>query len=307
MSTRKRDILVANIFNLIVGVYFIIIAVVSLIKLRWYHQITIAVRIRHVIALTSTSYFAFVILIAVGLLLIGIFIASSLTYTARVYINTNEKTTITITKNSPESNQSNLNKTTLTKDLNVPNKESSTCQKSSPTIRPKSSIQVDGAIHQYVTEDSPGLSPMISINSSMPHESQSRVYCWTFWHVIASFGLIVILTIWLINRGELVRQTISNQLEYSYSMYQFTNRTNDYSVLIDGMQDINNCCGQFDYSDFPHLGITGLSYGHYPGSCCGKNIFGSNARVICKPEEIIYFRQTVSFFFRLCHNDDSII
>lgn len=274
----RRAILLANAFNFIVGLYFIIIAIVSLIKLRWYHQITITVRMRHMFALTSTSYFSFVILIAIGLLLITIFIASLLTYSARIYISPKNQPPIVEAKVHNKINDSKIIASNIGSD-------DGSRQTTSPEHVPISSatIRIVPDHRAYRVH-----------NSVMPTESDSQIYCWTFWHLMASLGLIVILTVWLANRGELVRQAISNQLEHTYSKYEFTNRTNYYSVLIDGMQDINNCCGQFDFSDFPHLGSTGLSYGHYPGSCCGKNIFGSNARVICKPDEIIFSHQTVS-------------
>lgn len=59
------------------------------------------------------------------------------------------------------------------------------------------------------------------------------------------------------------------------------------------MQDINNCCGKQDFTDFPRQKSSGLVMaGHYPGSCCGKNLFAVDVRVQCSVEDIKRAKQT---------------
>lgn len=242
-SALRRSVLIGNFLNLLIGVHFVVVAIVSLIKLRWYHQITIVVRVRNSYT-TTTSYLAFVVLILVGLLLVAIFIAHLINSTARIYISSSED-----------------------------------------AIKP----EADDAVNRE------SYGNQAAVNTSIiSAQSKSQVFGWTLIHLVAAIGLVAIIAVWSLNSGELVRQTISTQLEQAYSKYQFTNRSNPYTIAIDGMQDINTCCGSFDYTDFPHQRVSGLSNGNYPGSCCGKNIFGNNARVICTPEEIVYVRQTAS-------------
>lgn len=252
-SAAKQASLLANSFQLLVAVYFIIIAIVSLVQLRWYHQLTITVKVRHIIT-SATSYFAFFILIFTALILIGIFVTSSISLSPKSYISPSDEI-----------------------------------------------AHVDGDLQQHHHEtlvkrrlDTPLSNKIVLRNSSWPETSNSSVCCSILVHLVAAVSLVIILVIWLLNTGELVRDSISTQLDSAFAKYQFSNRSNYYSVAIDGMQDINNCCGSLDYTDFPHQRSSGLSNGHYPGSCCGKNIFGVNARVICTPEEIWRAKQTVS-------------
>lgn len=241
----RRTILTVNTLNLLIAIHFVIVATVSLFILRWYHHLTVVVRVRYIYT-STTSYLAFIALILVSIILIILFIVSSIKFSGRVNISTDEDAV-----------------TSLPTDTNQ---------------------QVDST------------SPKINYGSNDGKRSsgEADVCLWTLAHSIASIGFIGVLMIWLLNYGEPIRQTISAELEQAFSRYQFTNRTNPYTLAIDGMQDMNDCCGSFDYTDFPHQRVSGLSSGNYPGSCCGKNIFGNNARVVCMPEEIVKVRQTVS-------------
>lgn len=276
-ASSRRTILFANTINLLIGLYFVLLAISALITLRWYHQITYEVRQTDMRTFSTTSYAAFVILIMEGLLLIIIFAFSLIGFRSRVYYSTN----------TVDNCGDNNTKVIVLEDRHIPDGDRS-CVGCSDDQEDQG--RVSASNRRY------GSPTLVMRDSSFPQHSSFQIYCWSFTHVLASSGLIVILTIWLANTGELVRQTISQQLEYSYARYQFSNRSNHFSIMIDGMQDLNSCCGLFHYSDFPHRSslISGLSYGNYPGSCCEKNVFGSNARVICKPEDIIRVRQTVS-------------
>ena len=263
MKATRRALLLANCFNLLVAIYLIIIAIVALIELRWYHQLTVTIRVRHFIT-TATSYSAFFLLIFVGLVLAGIFVASTLS------LKTSSKTT-----------------TTTTTYVNPDENNAASQEQFQSQTKSRRRIILRQATR---SEDEDG-----DEAATQTLSSNTRVICLIFFHLLASVGLVVILVVWLCNTGELVRDSISAQLELAFARYQFTNRSNHYSIAIDGMQDTNNCCGSMDYTDFPHQRVSGLSPGHYPGSCCGKNVFGVNARVLCIPEEIWRARQTVSF------------
>lgn len=239
-NTIRKIILIGNILNFLVGISFILVSVILLVKLRWYHQLTYAVQARQSLT-SSTSYIAFFIPIIVGLLLAGAFLASLTQFREQVTVSFHEDQAGSVNQTNPKTQ-----------------------------------------VEQVVVEE--GV------------RKPSRIgFCgWILTHTIASLGLTAILFIWPMNSGELVRRSVSLQLEQALSKYQFTNRSNPFSIAVDGMQDINECCGSFEYTDFPHQRLSGLSSGNYPGSCCGKNVFGNNARVICTPEEIIFNRQTVS-------------
>lgn len=272
----KRALLLAHVFNLLVAVYFIIIAIISLAQLRWYHQLTITIKVRHIVT-SATSYFAFLILIFAGLISIIIFVLNAIDFNSKRYV-------------SP-ANQDAINLTTITSEQPV---------SSAPTNDTESNLSGRGENERDSTRLSPKMNnPRLVLEDSTTTtniSTNSNICFSILLHLFSSMSLVIILVIWLLNTGELVRDSLATQLESAFAKYQFANRSNHYSIAIDGMQDINNCCGSLDYSDFPHQRISGLSSGHYPGSCCGKNIFGVNARVICTPEEIHRAKQTVSIF-----------
>lgn len=261
----RRALLLAHVFNLLVAIYFIIISIVALVQLRWYHQLTVTIRIRHVVT-SATSYFAFLILIFAALTLIIIFIINTVNLSPRTYVSPGQDA---IDPQQPSSSE-------MAGQLTSGATETATKQRfgASSPLNNRSLVLID---------------------STTAIATNTRICSSIILHLISSVSLIVILVIWLLNTGELVRDSISTQLDSAFAKYQFANRSNHYSVAIDGMQDVNNCCGSLDYTDFPHQRSSGLSGGHYPGSCCGKNMFGVNARVICVPEEILRARQTVSY------------
>lgn len=284
LSTTRRSLILANIFNSLVAVYFIIIAIVGLVQLRWYHQLTITVRVRHVITLT-TSYFAFFILILVALVLLGLFVASALRLTSG---NSATATTQRLTREPAD--QQTHGQDSRRNDLQAD------AEQHDETGAPAAGATQAGPAHiRLELAPARAARAIVFRNSSISDETNASICCSIALHLIATIGLIGILLIWLFNTGELVRDSISTQLDYAFARYQFTNRSNHYSIAIDGMQDINNCCGSLDFTDFPHQRVSGLSSGHYPGSCCGKNIFGVNARVLCTADEIYRARQTVSW------------
>lgn len=291
----RRALMLANVFNLLVAIYFIIISIVSLVQLRWYHQLTITIRVRHFVT-SATSYFAFLILIFAALVLIVIFFTSTVSFSPRSYVNPSGQDAINLTSNDVGSS---INTNTdqphppppppLTDDEHE--QISLAKQSKHQPISSEGRVSSTGATHMNNINRR---GRAIVFKDSIGKPSQSSVCCSILLHLISSVSLVVILVIWLLNTGELVRDSISTQLDAAFLKYQFANRSNHYSIAIDGMQDINNCCGSLDYTDFPHQRFSGLSGGHYPGSCCGKNIFGVNARVICTPEEIYRAKQTVS-------------
>lgn len=84
-----------------------------------------------------------------------------------------------------------------------------------------------------------------------------------------------------------MRTSVADTLNRAYEQYQIANRSNPYSVEVDGMQSINRCCGRQQFSDFPRPRLSGLVSGRYPGSCCGKSLVGVDIRSAqCEPEEI---------------------
>lgn len=253
MTNTRRALVLANIFNLMAAIYFIIISIVALVQLRWYHTLTVTIKTRYLIT-SATSYFAFIVLIIAALILIALFAVSAINLGTRKYV-----------AESP-----------LEPD------ESTGAKQRLDEQRPGTAISAART------------SRLVLSDAIMPHMSQSGVFCATLLYLASAVSLVLVLVVWLLNTGELVRDSISTQLETALSRYQFGNRSNHFSVAIDGMQDINNCCGSLDYTDFPHHRLSGLSSGHYPGSCCGKNIFGVNARVLCVPDEIHRAKQTVS-------------
>jgi len=261
IGNMRRALVFASVFNLLVAIYFIIISSISLVQLRWYHQLTITLRVRNVVT-SATSYFAFLILIFVALVFIIIFVLNTIKLKPKSYVSTDQDAFSVSPQ--PGSSGSGGHQT-----------------------RTKSSAQ-----RRSDSRNNGGL--VIRESASLTNATNSNICCSTLLHLVASASLIIIIVIWLLNSGELVRDSISSQLDLAFAKYQFANRSNHYSIAIDGMQDINNCCGSLDYTDFPHQRTSGLSSGHYPGSCCGKNIFGVNARVICQPEEIVRAKQTVS-------------
>lgn len=260
----RRALLLAHVFNLLVAIYFIIISIVSLVQLRWYHQLTVTIRIRHVVT-SATSYFAFLILIFAALILIIIFIINTVNLGPKTYVSPGHDA---INSQPPNSSMASGDQLTSVAETNT-----------------KRRFGAGSPINDR---------PLVLTDSTTASLNNRRVCSSILLHLISSITLIIILVIWLLNTGELVRDSISTQLDSAFAKYQFANRSNHYSVAIDGMQDVNNCCGSLDYTDFPHQRSSGLSSGHYPGSCCGKNMFGVNARVICVPEEILRAKQTVS-------------
>lgn len=278
-STRKA-LLLAHVFNLLVAVYFIIIAIISLVQLRWYHQLTITIKVRHIVT-SATSYFAFLILIFAGLILIIIFLLNAINFNKKRYVNPVNQDAVNLTTITSEQPVSSV----LTHDVvSNPTRGAESGQDSS-RLSPMSNRINNNNSSRLVFQDSTATTDV---------STNSKVCFSILLHLFSSISLIIILVIWLLNTGELVRDSLATQLESAFAKYQFANRSNHYSIAIDGMQDINNCCGALDYTDFPHQRISGLSSGHYPGSCCGKNIFGANARVVCTPEEIYRAKQTVS-------------
>lgn len=282
-SSMRKVRMLANIFNLLVAIYFIVISIISLVQLRWYHRLTITTRVRHVVT-SATSYFAFIILLVAAIILIIIFVASTISLSPRTYVSgqdaIGDRTHSTTSKERPILSESTAGR--------GGGGGSGGGGETSASRRSGEETTIGLAQNSFVE------SRLILKDSSARHSSQSSLWCSIFLHLISSISSVVILVVWLLNTGELVRDSISTQLELAFARYQFANRSNHYSIAVDGMQDINNCCGSLDYTDFPHQRISQLSSGHYPGSCCGKNIFGVNARVLCTPEEIVRARQTVS-------------
>lgn len=287
LSATRRALILANIFNSLVAIYFIIIAIVGLVQLRWYHQLTTSVKVRHVVTLT-TSYFAFFILILVGLLLLGLFIQSALRLTSKA-----QQTIAPPSGLRPELEPHKLQEANNTLQTTTLYDESNHEIASSPTTAGPESPRRLTSPTSLVARATNGRAIVLR-ETSISEDSQASTCCSILLHLLVTIGLIGTLLIWLFNTGELVREAISTQLDYAFARYQFSNRSNHYSIAVDGMQDINNCCGSLDYSDFPHQRVSGLSSGHYPGSCCGKNVFGVNARVLCTAEEVHRARQTVS-------------
>lgn len=271
----RRALLLANIFNLLVALYFIVIAIVALVQLRWYHQLTITVKVRYLLT-SVTSYFAFFILIFAALLLIAMSVTSTLRLSPRTYISPSGEDAINLDQTTTESVNNAQNGTETNTNTTAKKRSDMAGARLSPLVDNKRRIVFGDSI------------------SADDTTTNTSACCSILIHLLAATCLVVILIIWLFNTGELVRDSISTQLDAAFAKYQFSNRSNYYTIAIDGMQDINNCCGSLDYTDFPHQRISGLSSGHYPGSCCGKNIFGVNARVLCTPEEIWRTKQTVS-------------
>lgn len=284
----KRALLLANIFNLLIGIYFIVISIISLVHLRWYHQLTVAIRVKHIIT-SSTSYSSFIILLFESIILVLIFITNASFLTSKKYIaqNVGNNNSINLTTLST-TNDNNNDKSQYNNNNNNQEQQETLVKQRIPVEVASSTTPATGISDMMQRQDRIVFHQKTSTSNNMNN------YCSTFLHLISSICLIAILVIWSLNTGELVRDSISTQLDGAFLQYQFANRSNFFSVAIDGMQDINNCCGSLDYTDFPHQRTSGLSSGHYPGSCCGKHIFGVNARVLCIPEEIKLAKQTVS-------------
>jgi len=246
---------------------------------------------------SATSYFAFFLLIFVALLLMGIFVVSSLlqlnTGTRRLVITksvplaTSRPSDHRLDHNNLHQQQQQQQQDETSSDQIA--RSSAELSKEAPRERNELEVEAGEPAEQEwrpTRRVSARDKPQVSKSSLAGKCFVSMIY------LLACIILVVIIIIWLVNSGELVRESISSQLDMAYARYQFSNRSNYYSIVIDGMQDINNCCGSLDYTDFPHQRTTGLSSGLYPGSCCGKNIFGVNARVLCTPEDIWRARQT---------------
>lgn len=251
-----------NVFNFIAATYLVIIAVVSIIKLRWFLTLTVSLKIRHAFTITTT-YFAFAVILLIAVLLVAISLTSTLNLLSRHYVSPEEDAihhlpAISTVQATPTSSATSVK-------------------------RPESRVHPDRSSKHVIVKDSMGSRP-----------SNARVFCSNFVHLILAMLLIVALIIWLLNTGELLRESIWAQLELAYQRFQFSDRTNHFTVAIEAMQDINSCCGLLIYTDFPHQRLSGLSNGNYPGSCCGKSIFGFNSRSLCKPEEILANKQSVS-------------
>lgn len=299
-SRARSALALANAFNVLVAVYFIVIAIISLVQLRWYHQLTVTTRVRHVT--TATSYSAFALLLVAAIMFIIAFIIEACASSARTYVSpTMDSTTATKNNNTssavaglaaeqsrPISRESFRLKPDDDNDALAP-PNSPDQQQHRPTSRAQRLV-----IRDATTKRSGG------------QRNFASLCCRISLHLIVSIVLIVILIVWLLNTGELVRESISSQLDDAFKRYQFANRSNRFSVAIDGMQDINNCCGSLDYTDFPRSPNTGLGSGHYPGSCCGKNIFGVNARVVCTPEEVVRAKQTQGCTYALASHYDLV-
>lgn len=286
ISATRRALILANIFNSLVALYFIIIAIVALAQLRWYHQLTITVKVRHILTLT-TSYFAFILLIFVGLILLGLFVSSAL----RLNGNGNQNK-----RHQQQQQQLPPASRSLSPNLEAEQANENNNNNTNEIFTDVSRVEfdVDSNEQQQARRTTTTRRTVVLRDLSLSEESNSSVCCSILVHLVATIGLIVILLIWLFNTGELVRDSISTQLDYALARYQFSNRSNYYSIAIDGIQDINNCCGSLEYSDFPRQRISGLSAGLYPGSCCGKSVFGVNANQHCRAEEIWRAKQTVS-------------
>jgi hypothetical protein len=293
LSPTRRLLILANVFNLLVAIYFIIIAIVGLAQLRWYHQLTIAVKARYFITL-ATSYSAFFILILVGLILIGLFVSSTLALVGSASrqhelifpaVDEDQDTIIgqgeqPLVPPGPQQQQQQQQQPQQQQQQPQRQREEANSRGRQAIVPPFSAAPS---------------SRLVLRQSSISDESQASVYCSIGLHLLVSIGLILILIIWLYNTGELVRDSISGQMDYALARYQFSNRTNHMTIAVDGIQDVNQCCGSLDYTDFPRQRNNGLSPSHYPGSCCGKHVFAAQARVICMADEVVRSRRTVSF------------
>lgn len=274
----RRALALASIFNLLAAVYFIVISIISLVKLRWYHQLTISTKVRHMIT-STTSYSAFLILLVVAIVLIAIFVLGTSRLSTKIYISSFRN----------QDAATSVGRSNSVKPVVI----SAEQQQQQGGIR-------TGAGNQQQQQQQQRLIGVDTMQDHLGgHDREVRAssdpsnFCSMLLNLIAAIGLIVIIVVWLLNTGELVRDSISTQLDAAFARYQFSNRSNHYSVAIDAMQSINECCGSLEYTDFPHR-MSGLSPGHYPGSCCGKQVYGVMARVLCIPEEIVRKRQTVS-------------
>lgn len=268
MSSMRRALVLANTFNLLAAIYFIIISIVALVQLRWYHQLTVALRTRNSIT-SGTSYFAFIILIIAALLLIALFVVSAVNLGSKRYVSED-----------------------IGQDHQLPDTSVKQRLADDDVV-----IARLGRAQSQMRSGTPmntGHTKLTITNSIMPRMSQSSIVCSTLLYLISSISLVVVLVVWLLNTGELVRESIAAQLESAFPKYQFQNRSNHYSIAIDGLQSVNECCGIFTYSDYRNPQRTGLASGHYPGSCCGKNPYAVNTRVLCLPEEILRAKQNVS-------------
>lgn len=284
----RRALALANVFNVLVAIYFIVIAIISLVQLRWYHQLTITTKVRHIIT-STTSYFAFIVILVVAVLLIAIFMIGASKLSTKIYISS-------LRDQSEPAGEPNLT-SHHQKPPPIEQQHSRLLTTTTTTTAATTTATTDGASGQPMRGG--GL-------DASHHQPDSSNFCSMLLNLIASIGLIVIIVVWLLNTGEPVRDSISSQLDYAFARYQFSNRSNHYSVAIDAMQDVNDCCGSLDYTDFPHQRISGLSTGHYPGSCCGKNIFGVMARVLCTPEEIVRARQTTGCVVAIANHYDLV-
>lgn len=277
----RRALLLANVFNLLVGIYFIIISIISLVHLRWFHQLTMFAKVRHVFT-TATSYFAFFILIFAAVLLIAIFVMGAMSLSPRTYISP-------VITNDGSSQNPGITTTSVEQVVPIRGYETSA------KVQSDGFSVLDGRLSPAVvaplTSNQRGLVLKDAIEPRTL-TTNARASSSILLHLLTATSLVIIIVVWLLNAGELVRDSISTQLDVAFAKYQFANRSNHYSVAIDGMQAINNCCGSLDFTDFPRRRTSGLSSGQYPGSCCDKNIFGVNARVQCSPEEIVRARQT---------------
>lgn len=269
-STSRRAIYIANAFNLLVSIYLVTISIVSLVRLRWYHQLTVLTKWHHFISAPS-SYIAFIILLAVALLLAFIFFLNSLHRFPKIYINL---------KQDQSNNTNTVDSDTL---------EASKRRQLGTSIR--RTLETDEAI-----DEDPNSNAIGTLDSR--DLKRKSAFFWSICvHLLASVGLVVTIIIWLLNAGELIRDAIAGELEFALSRYQyFSGRQNFLALALDGIQASNGCCGALDYTLFPRFRMSGLVSGSYPGSCCGK---GQIVRYTCSPEEVIRARQTVSFFWIL--------
>lgn len=256
-TTSKRALSIANLFNILVAIYFFIISTVSLIKLRWYHRLTVHNKWHHFIS-SSSSYFAFIILLAVALLLAIVFILSI------SYSNTKIQMSFDHFKRS----KTRLHETTR-----------GNCARSLEE-RP------------HVAQVRHGPSFMEASSKIIQPRSWSIAL-----QILASLGLVVTLIVWLLNGAEIARDSIEKELTPIFNRYQFFNNRDYISRLVDGIQETNNCCGLHSFTDSRVTRTSGFSSAYYPISCCDKGTYPPSAptlRYACALEEVTRSGQMVS-------------
>lgn len=351
----KRTLFLVNVFNFLIGIYLILVAIISLVNLRWYHMLTVRTSAKHFIT-APTSYFAFVILLFVGCVLILIFILNifkfgpkeyntvdnlaqdALTNAHRLQIATSATTTIlhkNPSKNTDhlESGEQDSYNTQLDRSASPsPPSQLATTQaqvSEIPTQRIQTEEQQLGdnvatsdktyqpishaaKFRRQKTNSNINTVHALNFNNNLDNNSHHVIHNNNFYshnrqsngdngctyfasvglYFVANIGFVIILIVWLLNTGEFVRESIMNQLNIAFDKYQFSNRMSYISVAIDSMQSVNDCCGNMEYSDFPHSRISGLSPGHYPGSCCRKIPYGTDNRAVCNADEVSRAKQT---------------